>query len=191
MELGKQKDAPVTLKSRLLSMADEGRKHFLLVGLVLVLVIVVVSLAFGTIVTINGVPNQDCIGCGGGGTANQNIRTIGAGFDGAGSALSTGKTAYVTIPYACTIAAYNITVDTGTISFDVWKVATGTAVPVVGNSILTGGFLALSTGTALHSASTSLFTSTTVTANDIVGINIEAVSGATQASLVLQCNATT
>lgn len=122
------------------------------------------------------------------GSSNLSIRSFGAGFDGGGSALTTGKTTYYTIPFACTIAAYSITVDTGTVSLDVWKVATGTAIPTVSNSILTGGFLALSTGTALHSTSTALFTTTTVSANDIVGINLEAVASATQVSLVIQCN---
>jgi hypothetical protein len=128
---------------------------------------------------------------GGGGTPNQDIRSIGGGFDGGGSALTGGSTAttYFTVPFACTIAGYNITVDTGTISFDVWKIATGIAIPTVSNTILTGGYLALSTGTALSSSSTSLFTTTTVSANDIFGINIEAVSSATKASLILQCNA--
>jgi hypothetical protein len=116
------------------------------------------------------------------------VRSVGAGFDGGGAALVTGKAVYVTMPPACTIVGYNITVDTGTISFDVWKIATGTAVPTVANTILTGGYLALASGTALHSASTSLFTTTTSAANDIYGFEIQAVSGATQAGIVLQCN---
>jgi len=74
-------------------------------------------------------------------TNNQLVRSFGAGFDGGGSALTSGKTTYFTVPFGCTITGYNITVDTGTVSLDVWKVATGTAIPVVGNSILTGGFL--------------------------------------------------
>ncbi len=123
-------------------------------------------------------------------SSNSLIRSIGGGFDGGGSALTTGAVTYLTVPFSCTIAAFNITVDTGTISFDVWKIATGTAIPTVSNSILTGGYLAISTGTALHSASTALFTTTTVSANDVFGIEIEAVSSATKASLVLQCNAT-
>jgi hypothetical protein len=125
----------------------------------------------------------------GGPSGNQNIRSVGGGFDGGGSALTVAKVAYITNPPACTISAFNITVDTGTISFDVWKVATGTAIPTVSNSILTGGFLQISTGTAIHSTSTALFTTTTVSANDIFGFEIEAVSGATQATINLECDA--
>ncbi len=62
-------------------------------------------------------------------------RSFGASFDGGGEALTTGKTVYTTIPYACTISAWNITVDTGTATVDIWKVATGTAIPTNGNSI--------------------------------------------------------
>jgi len=126
-----------------------------------------------------------------GGTTNQTFRSIGAGFDGGGSALTSGATAttYFTVPFACTIAAWNITVDTGTISFDVWKVATGTAIPTSANTILSGGFLSIGSGTAVHSTTLTDFTTTAVAANDIFGINIEAVSSATKASLVIQCNA--
>jgi hypothetical protein len=126
-----------------------------------------------------------------GATTNQNIRTFGGSFDGAGSPLTASKVAYVTVPYGCTIAAYNILVDAGTADFDVWKIATGTAIPAVGNTIISGtNYLAISSGTALHSTTTSSFTSTTVTANDIVGIQLHAVTSATIAQLTIQCNAT-
>ena len=130
---------------------------------------------------------ENCTGSGG--TANQNIRSIGAAFDGGGTALSSGKTTYFTVPFACTIAAWNITADTGTVSFDVWKIATGTAIPTVANTIMTGGYLALASGTAVHSTTLTSFTTTTVSANDIFGINLEAISGATEVSLVMQCAA--
>lgn len=123
-------------------------------------------------------------------TANQNIRSIGGSFDGGGSPLSSGaaQTTYFTAPFACAIAAWNITVDTGTITFDVWKIATGTAIPTVSNTITASALPAISSGTAVHSTTLTGWT-TSVAANDIFGININTVSGATKASLVLQCNA--
>ena len=122
--------------------------------------------------------------------ANSQIRSIGAGFDGGGSALTSGatQTAYFTVPFACTIAAWNITVDTGTITFDVWKIATGTAIPTVSNTITASALPAISTGTAVHSTTLTGWT-TSVSANDIFGVNINTVATATKASLVLQCNA--
>lgn len=135
----------------------------------------------GTTVTLkcSGVPG-----------ANSLIRSIGAGFDGGGSTLTSGSTSttYFTVPFACTLTAFNITVDTGTITFDVWKIATGTAIPTVANTITASALPAISTGTAIHSTTLTGWT-TAVSANDIFGININAVASATKASLILQCNA--
>lgn len=120
--------------------------------------------------------------------ANSQIRSIGGGFDGGGVALIPGTVTYFTVPFACTIAAWNATVDTGTITFDVWKIATGTAIPTVANTITASALPAISSGTALHSTTLTGWT-TSVSANDIFGVDINAVASATKASLVLQCNA--
>lgn len=116
-------------------------------------------------------------------------RGLGAAFDGSGTALTSGSTAtvYFTVPFACTISAWNITVDTGTITFDVWKVATGTAIPTVTNTITASALPAISSGTAVHSTTLTGWT-TSVSTNDIFGVNINTVSSATKASLILQCN---
>ncbi len=121
--------------------------------------------------------------------ANLAKRAIGAGFDGSGSALTSGstQTTYFTVPFACTITAWNITVDTGTITFDIWKIATGTAIPTSSNSITASALPAISTGTALHSTTLTGWT-TSVAANDIVAININTVSSATKASLIVECD---
>lgn len=123
--------------------------------------------------------------------ANQIIRTVGAGFDGGGTALTSGSTAtvYFTVPFACsTFVGWNITVDTGTITFDVWKIATGSAIPTATNTITASALPALSSGTALHSTTMTGWT-TTSAANDIWGININTVASATKASFTLQCSA--
>ncbi len=132
-----------------------------------------------------GVYSGTGVGCP---TANQNIRAIGATFDGGGSALTTASVVYFTIPYACTITAWNMTVDTGTATIDIWKIATGTAIPTVTNTITAAALPAISTGTALHSTTLTGWT-TSVAANDIFAYKINAVSSATRISLVLQCNA--
>lgn len=121
-------------------------------------------------------------------TSNTRMRAVGAGFDGGGSALTSGSTAtaYFTVPFACTISAWDATVDTGTITFDVWKVATGTAIPTVTNTITSSALPAISTGTALHSTTLTGWT-TSVSADDIFGININTVATATKASLILEC----
>ncbi len=121
--------------------------------------------------------------------SNQKIRALSASFDGGGVALSSGQTKYTTVPYGCTISAYNIVADTGTATIKLWRLATGTAIPTVSNSISTNG-VALSTGTAVHSTTVSDFTSAAISANDILGFNLFAVSGATYVNVVLQCDAT-
>jgi len=122
-----------------------------------------------------------------GASTNSKIRSIGAGFDGGGSAITSSTVTYFTVPFGCTIAAWNITVDTGTITFDVWKIASGTAIPTVANSITASALPAISSGTAVHSTTLTGWT-TSVTANDIFGIDVNAVASTTRASLVLECD---
>lgn len=118
-------------------------------------------------------------------------RSFGGAFQNTGSALVAGSTAttYFTIPYACTISAWNITLspaDTATI--DIWKIATGTAIPTVSNTIVASAAPAISTGTAIHSTTLTGWT-TAVAANDIIGINLKAVGGtATQATINVECD---
>jgi len=119
--------------------------------------------------------------------SNVRVRSIGAGFVNGGSALVAGATTYFTVPYACTVAAWNITVDTGTATIDVWKIASGTAIPTITNTITASALPAISTGTAIHSTTLTGWT-TSVTANDIFGINLKTVASATQATLNLECD---
>lgn len=116
------------------------------------------------------------------------IRDFGTTFgDTTGSALTSGPIVYFTVPYACTISAYNITVDAGTVTFDVWKIATGTSIPTVTNTITASALPALSTGTALHSTTLTGWT-TTVTANDIFGIQLKTVATAKYAQIDMECD---
>ena len=120
--------------------------------------------------------------------SNNKIRSFGTTFgDTGGSALTSGSTVYFTVPYACTITAWNATVDAGTVTFDVWKIATGTAIPTISNTITASALPAISTGTAKHSTILTGWT-TSVTANDIFGINLNTVATAKYAELDLQCN---
>lgn len=117
------------------------------------------------------------------------VKTKGFGvvFDGLGVALTAGKTVYTTISYACTISAWNMTVDAGTATVDIWKVATGTAVPTVTNTIVASAAPAVSTGTALHSTTLTGWT-TSVTANDVIGLNLKTVATAKLVNLDVQCD---
>jgi hypothetical protein len=114
-----------------------------------------------------------------------------SGFlDGSGSAIAANSTT-IAIPcvFSGSIAAYTITVDTGTCTIKTWKKATGTAIPTVSDVISTSG-VAISTGTVVRSATVSDFTSTTVTANDLFIFTVTAVSGATKISFTLEITKT-
>ena len=128
-----------------------------------------------------------------GATGPSAVHAFGGSFGGTASGApvltaSSTTAVYTTVPYSCTIQAWNITIspaDTATI--DIWKVATGTAIPTSSNSITASATPAISSGTALHSTTLTGWT-TSVSANDIVGINLKAVGGtATYANLVVQC----
>lgn len=106
--------------------------------------------------------------------------------DPAGSALATGVLGYIVAPTACTITGWDIVVDSGTATVDVWKIATGTAKPTVANTITAAALPAISTGTAIHSTTLTAWT-TTVTANDIIGFNLTTTSGPKYVTVDVQC----
>ena len=118
------------------------------------------------------------------------IHGFGASFDGGVAALTAGKTVYTTVPYACAIKAWNITVSPAdTATFDIWRLATGAVIPTLANTILGTPWLAISTGTSVHSTTLSAFTSTAIAANDIIGINLKSIGGAaTYANLSVECD---
>jgi hypothetical protein len=112
---------------------------------------------------------------------------IGYTFDGGGATLTSGVTKYLTVPFACTISAWNFAVDTGTATIRVWKAGAGTALPTAADSISTIG-VSLVSGQVLHSTTLGDFTTTSVSANDILGFNLFAVSSAaTYVNFMLEC----
>jgi hypothetical protein len=113
--------------------------------------------------------------------------TIGDPGNSSALTVAATTTSYVTVPFACTISAYNLMIDAGTITVKFWKVATGTAIPTSGNSINTSG-VGISSGTAIHSTTISDFTTTTVSQNDMMAMNVTAVATAKFVNGVLQCD---
>lgn len=108
-------------------------------------------------------------------------------FDGGGSALSTGKTQYLSVPFACTISGWSIGSTTAeTVTVKTWKIVSGTALPTVSNSISTSG-VSLSTGTAVQSTTLSDFTTTAVAANNWVAANLTAVTASQYVVFQLGC----
>ena len=67
------------------------------------------------------------------------------------------------------------------------SIASGTAIPTVANTITASAKPALSTGTAIHSTTLTGWT-TSVSANDIFGIQLNTVATAKYAEIDIQCN---
>lgn len=111
------------------------------------------------------------------------IRTRGLVFiaGGPGGAITTSSISpTLTIPVGCTISGYQLAMasgDSGTATVKFWKKANGTAVPTVSDVINTSG-VSISSGNATAFSSTvSDFTTTTVTANDLMVMAVTAVTG--------------
>lgn len=91
--------------------------------------------------------------------------------------ISTGKlNGYFTVPFNGTITGWSLNVDSGTVTVKFWKKAAGTAVPTVSDNINTSG-VSLSSGTHVRSTTVTDFTTTAVTAGDIIAVNISALTG--------------
>jgi hypothetical protein len=121
--------------------------------------------------------------------ATVRTRSFGASFDGGGSALSPAKVVYVTVPFACMVQAWNILVDTGTATVDIWRVGTGTALPVAGDAItgVGAGRPAIAANTAIHSTNLTGWSSTSIVKNDILGFDLQAVASAAFLNFVVEC----
>jgi hypothetical protein len=106
--------------------------------------------------------------------------------DGSGTVIPTGVTGYFTVHESGTITAWSITAvgSSPTCTIDVWKIATGTALPTVANTIM-GTKPALSTGNAIRSTNLTGWT-TTFAAGDIFGFTIDSVSAATKLTFQIE-----
>jgi hypothetical protein len=93
--------------------------------------------------------------------------------------IATGKLpGYWTCPYNGTIRAWNLTVDTGTITVKIRKKTTGTAAPLSADWINTNG-IAISANTNIRSSTLTDFTNTGVSIGDVFACDVVAVSGGT------------
>lgn len=110
-------------------------------------------------------------------------RVFGCVFDGGGSAVAQDSKCYMRLPVAGTIVGWSVVAQgtSPTCTIDVWKVASGTALPTVSDALTGSGDThpALATGNALKSTDLTGWGSTTITADDIAGFNVDAVSAAT------------
>ncbi|HWR52243.1 MAG TPA: hypothetical protein VN428_14120 [Bryobacteraceae bacterium] len=113
-------------------------------------------------------------------------RGFGYSFNGGASALTAPLTAYLTVPFACTISAWNLIVDQGTATVDIWKLAQGNGNPAIANTITGSATPAIASGTEATGTTLTGWT-TAVAARDRVAISLTAVSAATFVNLTVEC----
>ncbi len=118
------------------------------------------------------------------------IGTVGITIDGGGSAITTGIKGYVECPFAGTIVQATLLLDqSGSIVIDVWKDTYANYPPTDADSITAAAPPTVSTATKSQDSTLTGWT-TTVTAGDIFGFNVDSITTATRATLILKINRT-
>lgn len=129
-------------------------------------------------------------GGGGGGSSTIDVN-IGSSFTNGGSALTSGGTSFVYVPYAGTIKAWTMTADqSGSAVVDVWKVPLGSVPATIANTIAGTDLPTLSS--AIQATDTTLtgWGSTAVSAGDVIYFHLNSTSTITQLSVSLTVNRT-
>ena len=132
---------------------------------------------------------------GGGGGGTGSTTQPGAYVFQEGSADSTalvavGTKGYIRAPYAATITGYTILTDvSATVTLDVWKIASGTALPTNSNSITASAKPTLTADDVVHSTTLTGWT-TSITAGDILAWEVEANNNAHLIVFLLEFNHT-
>jgi hypothetical protein len=118
-------------------------------------------------------------------SASAPTESVGITIDGAGSAISTGVKGYVEVPYACTITAVRMFADqSGSAVVDIWKDTYANYPPSNAESITASAEPTITT--AVKSEDTTLTGWTTsISAGDILGFNVDSASTITRLTLQL------
>ena len=112
--------------------------------------------------------------------------TIGATFDGLGSALVVGTTAYVRVPVACTISEATALADqAGSVVVDVWVDSYANYPPTDADSITASAPITI-TAAAKSTDTTLTGWSTAVSAGDVIAFHIDSCSAITRLQVQLK-----
>jgi hypothetical protein len=117
-------------------------------------------------------------------------QVFGITIDGGGSAITTGVKGYVTVPYTGTISRWDILADqSGSIVIDVWKDTYANFPPTVADTIAGSEKPTLSSAQKNQDTSLSSWT-TSVTAGDVIGFNVDSATTVTRVTLTVKVDAT-
>lgn len=115
-----------------------------------------------------------------------NISTAGITIDGLGAAITTGVKGYVEVPFDGTITGWTLLADqTGSIVIDVWKDTYANFPPTVADTITGSEKPTISSSNKGQDLSLSTWT-TSVTAGDVLGFNVDSCTTITRATLVIR-----
>jgi hypothetical protein len=115
-----------------------------------------------------------------------NVGTIGITIDGGGSAITTGLKGFIEIPYACTITRVTMLADqSGSAVVDVWKDTYANYPPTDADTITASAVPTISAATKSQDATLTGWT-TSVSAGDIIGFNVDSASTITRLTITLK-----
>lgn len=122
--------------------------------------------------------------------ANQTIRALTFIIDGGGSTITTGVKGFILVPFACTINSATLLGDqSGSIVVDVWKKAFAASLPTVANTITASALPTISSNVTVQDTTLTGWT-TSVSANDMIGFNVNSVTTMQRVTVILKCTAT-
>jgi hypothetical protein len=111
-------------------------------------------------------------------------------IDGGGSAITTGIKGDIEVPFAGTITAARLFADqTGSIVIDLWKDTYGNFPPTVADTITASAKPTLSTASKSQDSTLTGWT-TSITAGDIIRVNVDSITTCTRVTLSLTVSRT-
>jgi hypothetical protein len=118
------------------------------------------------------------------------VSSINFVIDGGGSAITAGVKGFIEIPFACTINQVTLLADqSGSIVVDIWKDTYANYPPTDADSITASAVPTISTATKSQDATLTGWT-TSVSAGDILGFNVDSVTTCTRVTVSLKVTRT-
>lgn len=111
-------------------------------------------------------------------------------IDGGGSAITTGVKGFIEIPFACTINQVTTLADqSGSIVVDIWKDTYANYPPTVADTITASAKPTLSSATKAQDSTLTGWT-TSISAGDIIGYNVDSATTVTRVTISLKVTRT-
>lgn len=139
----------------------------------------------GVLTNCTGLPDAGILS-----TADVMISTITFIIDGGGATITTGVKGFLEIPFNCTInAATTLADQSGSIVIDIWKDTYANYPPTVADTITASAKPTISTATKAQDSTLTGWT-TSITAGDILGFNVDSITTCQRVTLSLKVTKT-